>query len=72
MSNKACAIKDGSMLFERCLIVPNKIPAINVQRAKNPILISAVTTGDKNKQLLYPVCDIVLKNIENGTLILFA
>ena len=52
MSNKACAINDGKILFEKCLIVPNKIPAINVQRAKNPIFIFAIIIGDKNKQHL--------------------
>ena len=59
------------MLFEICLIVPSKIPAINVQIAKNPILISAVIIGLKNKQHLYAVCDIVLNNIGKEALVFF-
>jgi hypothetical protein len=52
MSNNACAINDGRMLFEKCLTVPKIIPEIKVQRARNPRSGDAAIEGDRKRQHL--------------------
>jgi len=68
ISKSAWAITDGQTLFEKCRMVPDRIPAAKVHIARKPISIPDETTGAKNKQHLYPVCEKAPKNIENKPL----
>ena len=68
ISNSAWAITDGQTLFEKCRMVPDRIPAAKVHIARKPISMPVETTGAKNKQHLYPVCEKAPKNMENKPL----